>query len=100
MNIEQKYQAELARQIAELKSKFTVKQLAMADYLYVYALDCDDEKATARYPACKAMLDAEGQLYEIDPDAIADDDLREGLGLPKSKVELFEMFGLGQDFEV
>ena len=32
MNIEQEYNTELARQIAGLKSKFTVKQLAMADY--------------------------------------------------------------------
>ena len=99
MNIEQEYKTELARQIAGLKSKFTVKQLAMADYLYVYALDCDDEKAE-RYPACKAMLEAEGRLYEIDPDAIADDDLRKGLGLPESKADLFEMFELGRDFEI
>ena len=99
MNIEQEYKTELARQIAGLKSKFTVKQLAMADYLYVYALGCDDEKAE-RYPACKAMLEAEGRLYEIDPDAIADDDLRKGLGLPESKADLFEMFDLGRDFEI
>ena len=35
MNTEQEYNTELARQIAGLKSKFTVRQLAMADYLYI-----------------------------------------------------------------
>ena len=59
MNIEQEYKAELAQQIASLKSKFTVKQLAMADYLYVYVLDCDDEKpkGTRRAKPCLKRKD-------------------------------------------
>lgn len=46
------------------------------------------------------MLEAEGRLYEIDPEAVADDDLRKGLGLPESKADMFEMFELGRDFEI
>lgn len=71
------YAQAVAREVDGLKKKFTREQLAFADWVNVY-----DEAKSGEFPACGALLDAEGRLYEIDPEAFADDDLRRGLGLP------------------
>lgn len=94
-----KYKDALMREAETLKQKYTHKQLEMADYLYVYVLDCDDEKARAKFPVCRDMLDAMNRLYEIDEDAEIDEDIRHELGLADSSAEVFKLFELGPDFQ-
>jgi hypothetical protein len=59
------YEIALKHECEVLKQNFTYKQLLFASWLYVYALDCEDEIAKEKYPACKAMLEAMDRLYEI-----------------------------------
>lgn len=96
------YENALAREIEALKSKFTIKQLDFASWLYVYALDCNDEKAKEKYPACRAMLEAESRLYELSErlgledgrDIEIDDDVYRALGIGDGEKATFERLGL------
>lgn len=97
-NANNKYENALAREVGALKSKFTHKQLLFASWLYVYALDCDDEKAKEKYPACRAMLEAMDRLYEISErlglDAEIDDDIYQALDIGDGEKQTFEELGL------
>ena len=97
-NENNEYEIALAREVEALKSKFTIRQLDFASWLYVYALDCDDKKAIAKYPACKAMLEAESRLYEISErlglDAEIDDDVYQALGIGDGEEATFKRLGL------
>jgi len=84
ISVETEYEQAVEREAAGLKSKFTTKQLAFADWANVYA---EKEAETGKYPACAALLDAEGRLYDVDPEAFPDDDLRRALGLPLTDDE-------------
>lgn len=84
ISVETEYKQAVEREAADLKSKFTTKQLAFADWVNVYA---EKEAETGKYPACAALLDAEDRLYDIDPEAFPDDDLRHELGLPLTDDE-------------
>ena len=97
-NTNNEYENALAREVEALKSKFTHKQLLFASWLYVYALDCDDEKAKEKYPACRAMLEAMDRLYEISErlglDAEIDDDIYQALDIGDGEKQTFEELGL------
>ena len=100
MNTNKTYEDALKREAEALKQKYTRKQLEMADYLYVYVLDCDDEKARAKFPACRDMLDAMDRLWKLDEEnEYLDEDIRHTLGLSGSADEVFKLFDLGPDFQ-
>lgn len=92
------YEQVLKRECELLKKQFTHKQLDFASWLYVYALDCDDEKAKQKYPACKAMLEAMDRLYEISErlglEAEIDDDVYQELDIGDGEKKTFELLGL------
>ena len=92
------YEQALKRECELLKKQFTRKQLDFASWLYVYALDCDDEKAKQKYPACKAMLEAMDRLYEISErlglEAEIDGDVYQELDIGDGEKKTFELLGL------
>lgn len=92
------YEVALKRECEALKKNFTRKQLNFASWLYVYALDCDDEKAKEKYPACRAMLEAMDRLYEISErlglEAEIDDDVYTELDIGDGEKQTLEELGL------
>jgi len=98
MNDNNEYEQALKHECELLKQQFTHKQLDFASWLYVYALDCDDETAKRKYPACKAMLEAMDRLYEISErlglEAEIDNDVYVELGIGDGEKKTFELLGL------
>lgn len=97
-NTNNEYEVALKRECEALKKNFTHKQLLFASWLYVYALDCDDEKAKEKYPACRAMLEAMDRLYEISErlglEAEIDDDVYTELDIGDGEKQTLEELGL------
>lgn len=97
-NANNEYEIALKRECEALKKNFTHKQLNFASWLYVYALDCDDEKAKEKYPACKAMLEAMDRLYEISEklglEAEIDNDVYVELDIGDGEKQTLEELGL------
>lgn len=102
-NANNEYETALKHECEVLKQNFTRKQLLFASWLYVYALDCEDEIAKEKYPACKAMLEAMDRLYEISErlgleadfgDVEIDDDVFRELGIGDGEKQTLEELGL------
>ena len=97
-NANNEYEIALKHECEVLKKNFTHKQLDFASWLYVYALDCEDEIAKEKYPACKAMLEAMDRLYEISErlglEAEIDNDVYVELDIGDGEKATLEKLGL------
>lgn len=93
------YMDTLRRVAANIRAKYNLRDIELADYIYIYVTDCDDS-IIDRYPAYKAFWDGVDALLAIDPDADApDDDMRSALGLSGSCAAFATKFGLSPNFD-
>ena len=96
---EKLYMDTLKRVAADIRAKYNLRDIELADYIYVYFTDCDDS-VIDRYPAYKAFWDGVDALLAVDPDADSpDDDLRGTLGIGGSRAEFAKTFGLSPNFD-